>query len=186
MKKSTRRHKNNDGVLWLYGDSTLRRFYQDTTNASQLCNTIFGKCDRVVNKIYNTRPGKTQRDGKDLNLTRIESELEAALRAPTLMNDVNSAILVNYGLHFVMDTPFSTFIDVMETVARTLQKWRHLMRGTIMWRSTNAMNKWKYGWPDESKKHDKEQRFLTEPVSTRDLYFFLIERSLPFCCVVTQ
>ena len=186
MKKSTRRHKNNDGVLWLYGDSTLRRFYQDTANASQLCNTIFGKCDRVVNKIYNTRPGKTQRDGKDLNLTRIESELEAALREPTLMNDVNSAILVNYGLHFVMDTPFSTFIDVMETVARTLQKWRHLMRGTIMWRSTNAMNKWKYGWPDESKKHDKEQRFLTEPVSTRDLYFFLIERSLPFCCVVTQ
>ena len=186
MKKSTQRHKNNDGVLWLYGDSTLRRFYQDTANASQLCNTIFGKCDCVVNKIYNTRPGKTQRDGKDLNLTRIESELEAALREPTLMNDVNSAILVNYGLHFVMDTPFSTFIDVMETVARTLQKWRHLMRGTIMWRSTNAMNKWKYGWPDESKKHDKEQRFLTEPVSTRDLYFFLIERSLPFCCVVTQ
>ena len=166
MKKSTRRHKNNDGTLWLYGDSTTRRFYQDIANTSQLCNSVFSKCDLVVNKIYNTRPGKAPQDGKDVNLTRIKYELEAALRDPTLMNNSNSAILVNYGLHFVMDTPFSTFMDVMETVARTLQKWRRLIKGTIMWGSTNAINKWKYGWPDKQKKHDKEQRFLTEPVST--------------------
>ena len=170
MKKTAKQRKNNDGTLWLYGDSVTRRFYQDTVNTSQLCNGIFKKCDHVVNKIYNTRPGKASRDSKDLNLTRIESELESALREPTLMNNANSAILVNYGLHFVMDTPFSVFIDVMETVTRTLQKWKHLMKGTIIWRSINAMNKWKYGWPDNLKKHDKEQRFLTEPVSLDFVY----------------
>ena len=165
MEKSGKRTENNHGVFWIYGDSVGRRFYNDIANTSNLCNGVFSKCDHTVNKIYNVIPGETKRDGKDLNITRMMEELLLTLRKPVLLDDPNSAVLINYGLHFVMDTPFSHFIDVIEVIARTLEHWKSLGKATLIWKSTNAMNKWKYGWPDDYKKHDKMQRFLSEPVS---------------------
>lgn len=164
MKKTTRRRQNNDGTLWFYGDSASRRFHYDIVNTSVLCSGIFGKCDGVVNKIYNKKPGESPFDAMDLNLTRVRIELEDMLREPSL-NNSNSAIVINYGLHYVMDTPFSVFVDAMETVGRTLHKFKSLVKGTIIWKTTNAINKWKCGWPHPDSKHSKEQRFLTEPVS---------------------
>ena len=148
----------------IYGDSVGRRFYVDTANTSSLCRDVFRTCNITVNKIYNTFPGPAPFNGKDLNLTRIQEELELALPNPDIFNDENSAFLVNYGLHFVMDIPFSTFIDTMEVVAKTLERYENIYKGTIIWKTTNAMNKWKYGFPDQIKKHDKMQRFLTEQV----------------------
>ena len=164
-KKSSKRTKDNAGTFWIYGDSVGRRFFNDIVNTSILCNGIFARCEHTVNKIYNTKPGAAPRDGKDLNINRMKKELEAVLKNPELSNNSNSAILINYGLHFVMDTPFSAFIDVIEVIAQTLQKWKSTFKGSIIWKSINAMDKWKYGWPDQEKKHDKMQRFLTEPVS---------------------
>lgn len=157
----------NSGILWIYGDSLGDRFYQSIRNTS-LCENVFRYCERTYNWVYNLRnnskslipPGK----GKNFNITRLLNELEVVLANPEM--DENSVLLLNYGLHFVMTIPLDTFKTMIDSLIRMLNNSRTQFKGTIIWKTTTAYQKWKYGkeW-NNSSKHHGSRRFITEQVS---------------------
>merc|ERR1712226_915802 len=106
------------GVFWIYGDS-IGDFLYRSISKTALCSEVFNDCRRTYNWIYNIpnanlRIATEQTDDKDFDISKIEKELTAVLDNEEL--DYSSAILLNYGLHFVQDIPFKTFQEMIDRV----------------------------------------------------------------------
>lgn len=168
MMRSNIKTNNRKGVFWIYGDSTGDLFYKSILN-TPLCKCIFRMCNRTYNWVYNLPNGKPARPnelpytGRDFNLTRVLHELESVLRNPEM--DENSVLLLNYGLHYAMSISLEKFQIMMDEVIKLLKSFQGKFKGTVIWKTTTALQKWKYGTPTSNARHSLSLRFLTQPVS---------------------
>ena len=163
FKPKTKNQKTlGKGVFWIYADSTGRRFFKDIVN-TKFCSAVFQSCKLTINKIYMERYNGTQFkevDEKDFDTVRVLKELEEILTDP-LINDTNSVLMLNYGLHYVVSISFQTFNEMMDRIINLLISFQPVFKGNIIWRTTSAINRWKYETFVRP-----SQGFLTEPVSS--------------------
>jgi len=162
--------QRHSGVFWIFGDSVGDFFYRAVWN-TPLCKAIFRTCGRSYNWVYilpDAKPPKSSElpyDFKDFDVERVINGLTEVLSRTTMNNE--SALFINFGLHFSMSISirqFERFIDrVVDTF--TSLKSSGVYNGTIIWKTTTAMQKWKFGKPESNGRHAKSHRFLTEPVS---------------------
>jgi len=152
------------GVFWIYGDS-IGDFLYRSISKSPLCSEVFNDCRRTYNWIYNIPNGNikvasAKNDDKDFDIDRVERELMQVLQDDEL--DYSSAVLLNYGLHFVQDVPFKSFHELIDRIVATLKKYMsNPNHAKIIWKSTTALQKWKYGNPETNARHNVGIRFLT-------------------------
>lgn len=85
--------------------------------------------------------------------------------------DENSAIVLNFGLHFVESTNFTSYKKLIAGLVRVLKNdvttngtWRSY-RGTVIWKTTTAINKEK-----ASNIHLGHKRFITQQASDYELF----------------
>lgn len=135
-----------------------------------LCIKSFNKCNRTYNWVYNLdhadiAKAKSDNDDNDFSIERITKELKQVLTADDL--DEDSFLFLNYGLHYVQEIPFATFTDMIDRVIQlvTAEQTKGRFRAQLVWKTTTALNKWKYGDPKTNARHSIPNRFLTSAVS---------------------
>lgn len=107
------------------------------------------------------RNSSRPQEKNDLKIRRILEELKEILSNP-LINDTHRVVMLNYGLHYVKLIPFRTFIEMIDSIVDLLISFQLSFKGSVIWKTTNAINEWKYGtYFGISSKH----RFLSKPVS---------------------
>ena len=160
-------HKNGTGVFWIYGDSVGDFLYRSLLQR-QSFNTLFASINRTYCWVYNLKENnltraKLEKDSNDFSSDRVVSELQRVLDDPRFDN--NSVILLNYGLHFAQDVRFSQFKEVINKIVDLLLRYKRLknFRAKIIWKTTTALYKEKYGSPESKARHSKGVRFLTVP-----------------------
>lgn len=152
------------GVFWIYGDS-IGDFLYRSMSKSPLCSEVFNDCRRTYNWIYNIPDGNikvasAKNDDQDFDIDRVERELLAVLQDDEL--DYSSAVLLNYGLHFVQDIPLGSFEEMIDRIVGTLKRYNgNPNHAKVIWKSTTALQKWKYGNPETNARHNVGIRFLT-------------------------
>ncbi|XP_068682501.1 uncharacterized protein [Montipora foliosa] len=162
MKRSPR---NQEGVLWIYGDSNAGRFYR-SIRQTDLCKTVFRGCALSYNWIYpikNATLEKNQRNFLQINITRILDALANVIHS-SHMNDANCVILLNHGLHFITSTNFSTYravidgiVDLFKETATNEQGVEELtFRGKLIWKTNAGIHRERLEFP-----HHHKRRFLT-------------------------
>ena len=169
MGYSLKRTANKKGILWIYGDSVGDFFLKSILNTA-LCRNVFHSCNRTYNWIYNlpynglkVTKMNLPYTGNDFNVTRLLQELKDVLLNP-IVNDENSALIINYGLHYAMGISLADFQIMIDELIKMLKSLEGQFKGTIIWKTTTALQKWKYGKPETNARHGKSRRFLTEPV----------------------
>ena len=115
-------------------------------------------------------------DYKDFDEDRLIKEITDVISSSTMNNE--STLLLNLGLHYVMGIPVKRFVKLMDKVSSTLLHYKenNLYNGTVIWKTTTALQKWKYGTPESNARHAKSHRFLTAPVRFFVLFLREIKR----------
>ena len=160
-------------TLWIYGDSVGDFFYKSITK-QPLCKQIFQRCNNTYNWVYtikerNLTRARLENDDKDFSIRRVITEIFQAISQPS-MKDKNSALILNLGLHYVHTINFTTYMRLIDNTIRLLTEkfntdkiaWR--FRGKLIWKTTTAINKEKYGDPRTNARHSTSIRFLTYQV----------------------
>ena len=132
-------------------------------------------------KLQSSRPpsrAELPYDYKDFDEDRLIKEISDVISGSTMTNE--SALLLNLGLHYVMGIPAKRFVKLMDKVSSTLLHYKenNLYNGTIIWKTTTALQKWKYGSPESNARHAKSHRFLTAPVKFFFCSFVKLKYSL--------
>jgi len=86
------------------------------------------------------------------------------------MDSDKSVLILNLGLHYVHTINFTTYMGLIDKTIRLLNEkfktnkksWR--FRGQLIWKTTTAINKEKYGDPRTNARHSTSIRFLTYQV----------------------
>ena len=107
LRETSPRHRKE--ILWIYGNSNAGRFYR-SIRPTPVCKTVFRGCTFSYNRICpikNATEEMNQRKILPINKTRILEAIANVIHSPH-MNDKNSGILLNHGLHFITSTNFST------------------------------------------------------------------------------
>ena len=174
------RDRNQAGkleTLWIYGDSVGDFFYKSIIR-QPLCKKTFQRCNNTYNWVYtiperNLTRGRLENDDKDFSVRRVLTEIFRVISQPFMDSD-KSVLLLNLGLHYVHTINFTTYKVLIDKTIRLLNErfktnkksWR--FRGQLVWKTTTAINKEKYGDPRTNARHSTSIRFLTYQVR---LYF---------------
>ena len=105
----------NKGVLWIYGDS-LGVHFAESVKKRSLCKSIFKQCNNTYNWIYPILEDwrkNTFFDGLDFDYKIIINNVKNLIERPEL-DSTDSAILLNFGLHFVESTNFSNYRNLID------------------------------------------------------------------------
>lgn len=156
------------GTLWIYGDS-VNVFFAQSLMQRKLCRDIFKRCNFSYNWIYpitNVTVAKKKSNDYDYDNERVLESFYKVVRDPQI--DENSAIIMNFGLHFVESTNFTNYKNLIDGLVKVLTDeekdpasnvTRSKFRGTVIWKTTTAINKEK-----ASNIHLGHKRFLTQQV----------------------
>lgn len=160
-------------TLWIYGDSVGDFFYKSIVK-QPLCTKTFQRCNNTYNWVYtipgrNLTRGRLENDDKDFRIRRVLTEIFRAISQPFMDSD-KSVLILNLGLHYVHTINFTTYMDLIDKTIRLLherfnankESWR--FRGKLIWKTTTAINKEKYGDPRTNARHSTSIRFLTYQV----------------------
>ena len=135
----------------------------------KLCRDIFKRCNFSYNWIYpvtNVTASKKENDDLDYDNERVLQSFRRVVYDPQM--DKNSAILMNFGLHFVESTNFTNYKKLIDGLVKVLKDeerdlnsnvTRPKFPGTVIWKTTTAINKEK-----ASNIHLGHKRFLTQQV----------------------
>lgn len=142
-----------------------------------ICKETFQHCKRTYNWVYklpnaNQTIGKLLNDDLDFDVDRILREISEVLNDTTMRNNNQSVILLNLGLHYVQNINFTKYRELID---RTIQLFTggeggevgdigRNYQGQMIWKTTTAMNREKYGDPHTGARHSKALRFLTYQV----------------------
>ena len=107
-----------------------------------------------------------QRNFLPINITRVLEAIANVIHAPH-MNDKNSVILLNHGLHFITSTNFSTYrvvidriVDLFKGTKKNDQGEKELkFKGKMIWKTNAAIHRERLRLP-----HHHKRRFLTRQV----------------------
>lgn len=157
-----------EGTLWIYGDS-VNVFFAQSLKQRKLCREIFEDCKFSYNWIYqvhNVTVAKTEKNDLDYDNERVLQSFRQVIQRPG-MNE-KSAIILNFGLHFVESTNFTNYMKLINGLVKVLQRERSDLtsnatqskyRGAVIWKTTTAINKEK-----ASNIHLGHKRFMTQQV----------------------
>lgn len=93
--------------------------------------------------------------------------------------DVSSTMVLNLGLHYVQNINFSQYQELIDRTIALFKgvnftsngtSWRNF-KGNLIWKTTTAINKEKYGDPRRMKMHRQDIRFLTYQVGEYIVWF---------------
>ena len=170
------RNRNPTGkleTLWIYGDSVGDFFYKSIIR-QPLCKKIFQRCNNTYNWVYtipgrNLTRGRLENDDNDFSVRRVLTEIFQVISQPFMVSD-KSVLILNLGLHYVHTINFTTYKVLIDKTIRLLNErfktnkksWR--FRGQLIWKTTTAINKEKYGDPRTNARHSTNIRFLTYQV----------------------
>ena len=166
--------RNKGGLLWIYGDS-VNVFFAQSLKKRRLCREIFKECKFSYNWIYqvtNVTVAKRENDNLDYDSKRVLRNFRRVIQHPEM--DEYSAIILNFGLHFVESTNFTNYKKLIDGLVNllqgkdngvTLNLTQTRYRGTVIWKTTTAINKEK-----ASNIHLGHKRFMTQQVN--DWIFF--------------
>ncbi|KAJ7369933.1 hypothetical protein OS493_035279 [Desmophyllum pertusum] len=159
------------GTMWIYGDSVGDFFYKSIVK-QPLCKKLFLRCNNTYNWVYtipgrNLTRGRLENDDNDFSIRRVLTEIFRVISQPFMDND-KSVLILNLGLHYVHTINFTTYKVLIDKTIRLLNErfktankksWR--FRGKVIWKTTTAINKEKYGDPRTNARHSTSIRFLT-------------------------
>ncbi|XP_068683601.1 uncharacterized protein [Montipora foliosa] len=133
-------HRQGTGVLWIYGDSHNRRFYE-SLQRRQLCSHVFRGCYHTDVWVYALGPVNSQEmnislGGRDINVTQILEELKRVVTQP-LMNE-DSALVLNAGVHLLKSTSFNNYQKVVRGFIKLL---RDSYRGKVVWKTIPSLGR---------------------------------------------
>lgn len=144
-------------------------FFAQSLRQRKLCREIFSDCKFSYNWIYPVKDVTVARkvnDNLDYNNERVLLNFRQKLQRPGMNN--NSAIIFNFGLHFVESINFTNYKKLIDGLGNELdRKYPEISnstrsrrnRGTAIWKTTTAINKEK-----ASNIHLGNKRFLTQQV----------------------
>ncbi|KAL9952752.1 hypothetical protein ACROYT_G040047 [Oculina patagonica] len=150
-------HRQGSGVLWIYGDSHNRRFFE-SLQGRQLCTRVFRACyhtdvwvywlDAVISNEIDLSHG-----GNDINITRILEELRQVVTQPLM--DQDSALVLNAGVHLLKSTSFRNYQKIIKGFVRLL---RDNYRGKVVWKTIPSLGKQTELYTGCSRRFHTEQR----------------------------
>lgn len=146
-------------------------FFAQSLRQRKLCREIFSDCTFSYNWIYpvkNVTVARKENDNLDYNNERVLRNFRRELQRPEMNN--NSAIIFNFGLHFVESINFANYKKLIDGVGNELdRKYPEVFvsnstrstrnRGKAIWKTTTAINKER-----ASNIHLGNKRFLTQQV----------------------
>ena len=117
-----------------------------------------------------------QRNFLPINITRVLEAIANVIHSPH-MNDKNSVILLNHGLHFITSTNFSTYrvvidriVDLFKGTKKNDQGEEELkFKGKVIWKTNAAIHRERLRLP-----HHHKRRFLTRQVLLTFVHHFKI------------
>ncbi|KAL9954304.1 hypothetical protein ACROYT_G041823 [Oculina patagonica] len=156
---------NASGTLWVYGDSLGVRL-SGSLNSRALCKKLYVNCKNSYNWLYpitNAELSRKQNDDLDFNAVNVLDALRSVLNRPE-MQQKDSVLLLNLGLHYPVSVNFTTYQKVIADVIKILKGTEVNSQGQrvrkykakIIWKSTTAICKHKGRFP-----HITNSRFLT-------------------------
>lgn len=158
--------------MWIYGDSVGDFFYKSIIR-QPLCKTTFQRCNNSYNWVYtipdrNLTRARLENDDKDFSIKRVLSEIFRVISQPSMRD--NSVLILNLGLHYVHTVNFIAYRNLIDKTIRLLtekfntnkKSWK--FRAKLIWKTTTAINKEKYGDPRTNARHSTSIRFLTYQV----------------------
>lgn len=147
----------------------------------KLCQDIFKRCNFSYNWIYpvtNVTAAKKENDNLDYDNKRVLQSFRRVAYDPEM--DENSAIIMNFGLHFVESTNFTMYKKLIDGLVKVLTDeerdltsnvTRPKFPGTVIWKTTTAINKEK-----ASNIHLGHKRFLTQQVKCHPSLYITAKR----------
>ena len=154
--------------MWVYGDS-VNVFFAHSLKTRKICREIFKECNYSYNWIYpvhNITAARRENDNLDYDNEKVSQTFRQVVERPDM--DERSAIILNFGLHFVESVNFSNYRQLIDGLVSVLQGKHNAMRsnvtqrkyrGTVIWKTTTAINKEK-----ASNIHLGHKRFITQQV----------------------
>ena len=156
---------HNPETLWIFGDSQAERLYVSLKDRP-LCTEVFKSCHLSKFWVYpwpSVQP--VAWDDKDFDYHQILDYLRGILGRPE-MNNENSVMILNLGLHYMESTSFTNYQLLMNGVLDLLNE-KNTETGElkyktrVIWKTTTSMNKEK---DVGSRLKADWQRFLNLPV----------------------
>jgi len=152
-------HIQGQGVLWVYGDS-LNRYFFESISARRLCRQIFRTCYLTMTWVYILRStAQVEMDLRyghnNINIPRILNELKSVIQRPE-MQDENSALLLNTGVHLLKSSSFYTYQKVINGMIAVLKRF---YRGTVIWKTTTSIGEQKQLYSGCFRRFHTEQVF---------------------------
>ena len=163
--------------MWVYGDS-VNVFFAHSLKQRKLCREIFKDCKYSYNWIYpvhNVTVAKKKNDNLDYDNERVLQIFRQFVQRPEM--DEKSAIILNFGLHFVESINFTNYKKLINGLVKVLQGSNNNLRlnvtqpkyrGIVIWKTTTAINKEK-----ASNIHLGHKRFMTQQVGAYCIDVFL-------------
>ncbi|KAL9954316.1 hypothetical protein ACROYT_G041837 [Oculina patagonica] len=154
------------GTLWVYGDSLGVRLFGSLNSRASLCKKLYVNCKNSYNWLYpitNEQLNREQNDDLDFRPGKVLDALRSVLNRPE-MQQKDSVLLLNLGLHYPVSVNFTTYQKVIADVINMLKETEINSQGKrvpkykvkIIWKSTTAICKHKGRNP-----HKTDARFLT-------------------------
>lgn len=161
-------------TLWIYGDS-IGDFFLRSIIRQPLCRGVYKYCKGTYNWSYRLRDrnytrATLEKDDLDFDQDRVLGEIRDVISSPLM--DEHSTVVLNLGLHYVQNVKFSQYQELIdktialfkgENVTSNGTSWKRY-KGDLIWKTTTAINKEKYGDPRRRKMHRHDIRFLTYQV----------------------
>ena len=156
------------GVLWNYGDSLMLYFHRSIRNAP-LCKQLFAECSVTYAYVYPFNMVTKGMKDKDFNQELVISGIRKVLSRPD-MNNPQSALVLNLGLHFMKTLNFSTYQKLLEGVIGLLRETTTNGNGDrvpkynskFIWKTSTAIHK-------ENGKFRQSARFRFYTLPVRNL-----------------
>ena len=157
-------------MLWIYGDS-IGVFFSDSIKRRSLCKSVFNSCNNTYNWVYPLVIEDWKKnivyDGLDFDYNIIISNVRRLIRRPEI-DSTDSAIILNFGLHFVESTNFSNYqnlvnglVDLFKEQGIVGESTRQAAKVHVLWKTTTAINKQRAVLD----LHREYKRFLTYQVN---------------------
>lgn len=140
------------GTLWVYGDSLGVRFFGSITSRD-LCKKLYTNCRNSYNWLYPVASegrSRTEDDDLDFSPLKVFDPIRRVLSRPE-MQQKDSVLLLNLGLHYPVSLNFTTYQEVIADVIKILKDTQIDSQGKrvpkynakIIWKSTTAICKHK-------------------------------------------
>lgn len=159
-----------NGALWIFGDSLAARLV-NSAQSRLLCKSLYMQCLHSYNWIYpitNELVDKEKDDDLDFRPEKVINDILRVLRRP-LMQEEESVLLLNLGLHFPIGINFTTYQKLIgalignlkETEVDSQGKSVQKYKAKVIWKTSTAIHK-----ENASVKDKTNWRFFTTQVRT--------------------